>query len=528
MDHDIIIVGAGTAGCLLANRLSADADTRVLLLEAGGRDIYPWIHVPAGYLYTMGNPRTDWCFRTEAIPGLAGRSLNYPRGRVLGGCSSINGMIYMRGQAADWDGWAQAGHRGWGWDDMLPHFRRHEAFFGGADDAHGGEGELQINEQRLHWPILDAVRDAMAARGVPITRDFNRGDNEGVGYYHVTQTGGWRLSAATAFLKPVRRRQNLRVTVSAPVARVVIENGQARGVALTDGRIIRAGRVVLSAGSVGSPHLLQLSGIGNGTHLRGLGVEVLHHNPDVGRHMQDHLQMRPVFRVRNAVTLNRRAGTLLGKARIAMEYALHRSGPLSMAPSQLGAFVRSAGHLATPDLQYHFQPLSLEQFGDPLDPFDAITASVCNLRPQSRGSVQAVSPDPSEAPAIQPNYLAEEADRITAMRAMQLTRDLMHSGPLAAHDPQEVRPGEILTDREALLAEVARNASSIFHPVGTCGMGRVVDDRLAVRGVGNLWVADASVMPSITSGNTNTPTLAIAERAAEFIVAGQGAGRGAP
>lgn len=514
---DIIIVGAGTAGCLLANRLSADPGTRVTLLEAGGRDTYPWIHVPAGYLYTMGNPRTDWCFRTEAVPGLAGRALNYPRGRVLGGCSSINGMIYMRGQAADWDGWAQAGHRGWGWQDMLPHFRRHEAFFGGADADHGADGELTVAQQRLHWPILDAVRAAMVATGVPETADFNRGDNEGVGYYHVTQARGWRLSAAGAFLKPVRGRANLRVMVAAPVARVVIEGGVAVGVALVDGTVLRAARVVLTAGSIGSPHLLELSGVGDGARLQELGVEVKHHNADVGGHLQDHLQMRPVFRVQDAVTLNRRAGTLWGKARIAAEYALRRSGPLSMAPSQLGAFVRSGDHVATADLQYHFQPLSLEQFGEDLDPFDAITASVCNLRPQSRGSVHAVSPDPRAAPAIQPNYLSEEADRITALRAMERTRALMRAAPLAPHAPEEVRPGDVHTEREALLAEVARNASSIFHPVGTCGMGRVVDDRLRVRGVGNLRVVDASVMPTIPSGNTNAPVLAIAEKAATMM-----------
>ncbi|WP_179380071.1 GMC family oxidoreductase [Jannaschia marina] len=516
-DTDILIVGAGTAGCLLANRLSDDPGTRVMLLEAGGRDSYPWIHVPAGYLYTMGNPRTDWCFRTEAIPGLAGRALNYPRGRVLGGCSSINGMIYMRGQAADWDGWAQMGHRGWGWNEMLPHFRRHEAFFGGADEAHGAEGELKVAEQRLHWPILDAVRAAMVATGVPETADFNRGDNEGVGYYHVTQTGGRRLSAAGAFLRPVRGRANLRVAVGAPVVRVLIEGGAAAGVVLTDGTELRAARVVLAAGAIGSPHLLQLSGVGDGAHLRDLGVAVVAENADVGRHMQDHLQMRPVFRVRDAVTLNRRAGSLWGQARIGLEYLLRRSGPLSMAPSQLGAFVRSGEHVATPDLQYHFQPLSLPQFGEPLDPFDAITASVCNLRPLSRGWVRAVSPDARDAPAIQPNYLAEEGDRITAMRAMERTRALMRAAPLAKHAPEEVRPGDLHTDRNALLAEVARNASSIFHPVGTCGMGRVVDDRLRVQGVGHLRVVDASVMPAITSGNTNAPVLAMAEKAAEMI-----------
>ncbi|MFO6465519.1 GMC family oxidoreductase [Jannaschia sp. KMU-145] len=519
MDHDVIIVGAGTAGCLLANRLSADPATRVLLVEAGGRDTYPWIHVPAGYLYTMGNPRTDWCLRTAPVPGLAGRALAYPRGRVLGGCSSINGMIYMRGQAADWDGWAQAGHRGWGWDDMLPFFKRHEAHVDGGDDVHGGAGELAIDRQRLHWPILDAVRDAMVATGVPEARDFNRGDNEGVGYYQVTQRGGRRLSAAGAFLKPAQGRPNLAVSVGAQVARVVIEGGIARGIELMDGRRITAARVILSAGSVGSPHLLELSGVGDGDRLQGLGIETRHHNAAVGAELQDHLQMRPVFRVRGAETLNDRAATLAGKARIALEYALHRRGPLSMAPSQLGAFVRSGPEVATADLQYHFQPLSLEAFGEDLDPFPAVTASVCNLRPRSRGHVRAVSPDPGTPPEIQPNYLADEADRIVAMRAMERTRALFRAAPLARYRPEEVRPGDVHTEREALLTEVARNASSIFHPVGTCGMGRVVDDRLAVIGVGGLHVVDASVMPSIVSGNTNAPTLAIAEKAAAMMMA---------
>ncbi|MBM2577217.1 GMC family oxidoreductase N-terminal domain-containing protein [Jannaschia sp. Os4] len=517
MDADIAIVGAGTAGCLLANRLSADPATRVVLMEAGGRDSWHWIHVPAGYLYTMGDPRTDWGFRTEAVPGLAGRSLKYPRGRVLGGCSSINGMIYMRGQAADWDGWAQMGHRGWGWDDMLPRFKRHEAFAGGADDAHGAEGEVSVGPQRLSWPVLDAVRDAMVASGVPATSDFNRGDNEGVGYYHVTQRRGRRLSAAGAFLRPALRRANLRVEVGAPVARVLIEGGRAVGVARVDGTAVRARRVILCAGSIGSPHLLELSGVGDPARLRRLGVEVAHANPDVGEHMQDHLQMRPVFRV-DALTLNRLAATWHGKARIGLDYLLRRRGPLTMAPSQLGAFVRSGDHVATPDLQYHFQPLSLEQFGEPLDRFDAVTASVCNLRPQSRGAVHAASPDPRAAPSIQPNYLAAEADRATALRAMETTRALFRRPELAALSPEEVRPGDVHTDREALLAEVARNASSIFHPTGTCGMGRVVDDRLRVKGVEGLRVVDASVMPSITSGNTNAPVMAIAEKAAEMVL----------
>jgi len=525
MDFDYVIVGAGTAGCLLANRLSADPSARVLLIEAGPRDSYPWIHIPAGYLYCISNPRTDWCFETTPVADLGGRRLYYPRGRGLGGSSSINGMIYMRGQALDYDGWAQTGLTGWGWEDVLPLFRRHEDHHRGASAMHGSGGEVTIRRQRLHWPILDAVRDALVESGVPATEDFNTGDNEGVGYFEVTQQNGWRMSAAGAFLKPARTRANLRVLTGAHVTRVTFEGRRAAGVELRTGpetRHARArGEVILSAGSIGSPHLLELSGIGQPERLSALGIGVVAESAGVGENLQDHLQMRPVFEVRGAKTLNTAAGTLFGKARIGAEYALRRSGPLSMAPSQLGAFVRSDETQASPDLQYHFQPLSLERFGGDLDPFPAITASVCNLRPESRGSVHAASPDPLAAPAIDPNYLSAHADRQKMVAAMRITRRFMAAAALAPFAPREVRPGASLTGGDELLQVAMETASSIFHPVSTCRMGAdeasVVDPELRVRGVGGLRVADASVMPRITSGNTNAPTMIIAEKAADMI-----------
>jgi choline dehydrogenase-like flavoprotein len=525
LDFDYVIAGAGTAGCLLANRLSADPATRVLLIEAGPRDTYPWIHIPAGYLYCISNPRTDWCFETTPVADLGGRRLYYPRGKGLGGCSSINGMIYMRGQALDYDGWAQTGLTGWGWDDLLPLFRRHEDNFRGASDMHGAGGEVTIRQQRLHWNILDAVRDALVESGIPASDDFNTGDNEGVGYFEVTQSGGWRMSAAGAFLKPARGRPNLRVLTDAHVTRVTFEGRRATGLDLRVGGRTRhasaAAEVILSAGSIGSPQLLEVSGIGQPDRLSALGIEVVAENPGVGENLHDHLQMRPVFQVSGAKTLNTRAGSLIGKALIGAEYALTRSGPLSMAPSQLGAFVRSDPSVASPDLQYHFQPLSLEKFGGDLDPFPAITASVCNLRPESRGSVHAVSPDATVPPAIDPNYLSAPADRAKMVAAMRITRRFMEAAALAPYSPREVRPGAELTGGDELLQVAMETASSIFHPVSTCRMGAdeasVVDPELRVRGVGGLRVIDASVMPRITSGNTNAPTMVIAEKGAEMI-----------
>lgn len=524
-EFDYIIVGAGAAGCLLANRLSADARNRVLLVEAGKRDSYPWIHVPAGYLYCIGNPRTDWCFQTTPLADLNNRTMSYARGKGLGGCTSINGMVYIRGQALDYDGWAQMGNSGWGWHDLLPLFRKHESHHKGESDLHGADGEVPVQKQRLHWDILDAVRAALVENGVPATDDFNRGDNEGVGYFDVTQRRGLRVNAARAFLKPARKRPNLHILTEAHVQRVVFENRRAIGIEIRVGdasQIIRArGEVILSSGSIGSPHLLELSGIGQAERLAALGIGVIADRANVGENLQDHLQMRPVFRIQGAKTLNTMANSLIGKAMIGAEYAIRQSGPLSMAPSQLGAFVRSNESVASADLQYHFQPLSLEKFGGDLDQFPAITASVCNLRPASRGSVHAASPDALASPAIDPNYLSAPEDRRKMVDALILTRRLMSARAMRPYAPQEVRPGPKLEEQEELLAAAMQSASSIFHPVGTCAMGpeesAVVDSRLRVRGVDRLRVIDASIMPRITSGNTNAPTMAIAEKGAAMV-----------
>jgi len=523
--YDYIIVGGGTAGCLIANRLSADPQISVLLLEAGGKDDYLWIHIPVGYLYCMGNPRTDWCFKTEAEPGLGGRSINYPRGKVLGGCSSINGMIYMRGQARDYDQWRQLGNQGWGWDDVLPFFRQHEDFVHGADEAHGAGGEWRIDRQRLHWPILDAIRDAAVATGIPRVTDFNRGDNHGVAYFHVTQRGGIRVNTAKAFLKPVRHRPNLRIVSHAQVKRVRIENHRAVGVEVrvngADQVATARGEVILSAGAIGSPHLLELSGIGQGERLRGLGIEIIHRLAGVGENLQDHLQLRLIFKVRNALTLNTMSASLWGKARIGLEYLLKRSGPMSMAPSQLGAFAKSDPSLETPDLEYHIQPLSLDRFGEPLHPFPAVTMSVCNLRPESRGSTHATSPHFGDSPSIRPNYLSTARDRLVAASAIRLTRRIMQAEPMQAHAPEEFLPGPSFQSDEELARAAGQIGTTIFHPVSTAKMGSddkaVVDARLRVHGIEGLRVIDASVMPTITSGNTNAPTLMIAEKGAAMV-----------
>jgi choline dehydrogenase len=522
---DYVIVGAGTAGCVLANRLSADPEVSVLLLEAGGRDRWIWIHIPVGYLYTQGNPRTDWCFKTEAEAGLGGRVLNYPRGKVLGGCSSINGMIYMRGQAADYDQWRQAGNRGWGWDDVLPYFKRSEDYAHGADALHGAGGEWRVEEMRLSWEILDAFRDAAAEVGIPRTDDFNRGDNEGCGYFQVNQRRGVRWSTAKAFLRPALARSNLEVLTGAQATRIVFEDGRAVGLRFRrDGGEAYAavrGELLLAAGAIGSPQLLQLSGVGPGDLLQEHGIPVVHERPGVGANLQDHLQLRLVYKVQNTRTLNEDASRLLGRARMGLQYLLFRRGPLTMAPSQLGAFARSDPSRATPNLEYHVQPLSLDKFGDPLHPFPAFTASVCNLRPESRGEVRIRSPDAAAPPAIRPNYLATEADRMVAADAIRLTRRICAAKAMARFAPEEYRPGpEFQSD-----AELARAAgaigTTIFHPVGTCKMGSdpmaVVDDHLCVHGIFGLRVIDGGVMPTITSGNPNAPVIMIAEKAADLI-----------
>jgi len=522
---DYIIVGAGTAGCVLANRLSADPSVSVLLLEAGGRDSYVWIHIPIGYLYTQNNPRTDWCFKTEPEPGLNGRALNYARGRVLGGCSSINGMIYMRGQARDYDHWRQLGNVGWSWDDVLPYFKRSEDYVHGADEAHGAGGEWRVEEQRLSWQLLDAFRDAAAAVGIPRTNDFNRGDNEGCGYFQVNQKAGIRWSTAKAFLRPVLRRPNLRVVMHAPAKAIRFDGRRAIGLEFWQDGVPRfaeaRGEVILTTGAIGSPQLLQLSGIGPAALLREHGIAVRHDLPGVGENLQDHLQIRTVYRVKGIPTLNERANRVAGRLAMGLEYALFRRGPLTMAPSQLGCFAKSDPSRETPDLQYHIQPLSLDRFGEPLHPFPAFTASVCNLRPTSRGSVRIKSPDPRAQPPIRPNYLATSEDRATAAAAIRLTRRICAAEPLSRYVTEEYRPGPHIQTDADLVKAAGDIGTTIFHPVATCRMGddrlAVVDARLRVRGLESLRIVDASVMPTITSGNTNAPTIMIAEKAADMI-----------
>ncbi|WP_339947898.1 GMC family oxidoreductase N-terminal domain-containing protein [uncultured Albimonas sp.] len=528
-EFDYVIVGAGTAGCVLANRLSQDPSRSVLLLEAGGSDDWIWFKVPVGYLYCMGDPRADWGFTTEPEPGLNGRSLGYPRGRVLGGCSSINGMLYLRGQAADYDHWRQLGNTGWGWDDVLPWFRKSEDYALGADEMHGAGGEWRVETQRLKWDILEAFKRAAIEAGLPETDDFNRGDNEGVGYFKVNQKGGWRWSASTGFLRPAMKRPNLTVMTHAQAERLLFDGARCSGVAFRHGkgddaplkRATARAELILACGAVGSPHLLQLSGVGPGALLQDHGIETRLDAPGVGANLQDHLQIRCAYKVTGIPTLNTMSASWLGKAKIALEYAIKRSGPMSMAPSQLAAFARSGPDVATPDLEYHVQPLTLEAFGQPLHPFDAFTASVCHLRPESRGSVTLKSPDPRAHPAIAPNYLSTEGDRRVAAAAIRLTRRIVAQTPLARYRPEEFKPGP-RWQTEAELAEAAGAvASTIFHPVGTCRMGpdpaSVVDPELRVRGIEGLRVVDASIMPTITSGNTNSPTVMIAEKAADMI-----------
>lgn len=523
---DYVIVGAGSAGCVLANRLSADPSVKVLLLEAGGKDNYFWIKVPVGYLYCINNPRTDWQFNTEPEPGLNGRALGYPRGRVLGGCSSINGMIYMRGQARDYDGWRQLGNIGWGWDDVLPYFKQSEDQAAvPVDDFHGAGGEWRVEKQRLSWEILEAFLLAAQQAGLPKTSDFNRGDNEGVGYFHVNQRTGVRWNTSSAFLKPVLKRPNLTVMTHAHAKRIHFDGKQVAGLAFTqnggDCYAAVSGELILSAGAIGSPHLLEVSGIGNPEMLKTHGVAIHHSLPGLGENLQDHLQIRCAYKVTGVKTLNDRSNSLLGKIGIGLEYLVNRSGPMSMAPSQMGAFAKSDPSLETPDLQYHVQPLSLEKFGEPLHPFPAFTASVCNLRPQSRGSVHLKSADIATHPAIKPNYLSNEADRQVAVQSIKLTRHIVAQQALEKYRPEEFKPGGDYQSDEELVRMAGDIATTIFHPVGTAKMGQdnlaVVDPRLKVHGVKGLRIVDGSVMPTITSGNPNSPIIMIAEKAADMI-----------
>jgi len=528
-DYDYVIVGAGTAGCILANRLSARADRRVLLLEAGGEDKWIWLHIPVGYIFAIGDPRCDWMFRTQDEPGLNSRSIAYPRGKVLGGSSTINAMICMRGQAADYDGWRALGLPGWGWSDVLPAFRRLEDHYLGSSEHHGAGGGWRVEAPRIAWPVLDAVRQAAVELGLPAIDDFNCGDNEGVSYFHVNQKRGRRWSSARGFLRPALARSNLRLECRVQVERLIIENGRACGVQFRrddsqcEARV--RGEVILCAGAIGSPHILSLSGIGRHRWLAALGIATVLDLPGVGSNLQDHLQLRAIYRVSNIKTLNTSYHSLAARAWMGIDYALRRRGPLTMAPSQLGIFMRSDPAQSRANLQFHVQPMSLDKFGDPLHTFPAITVSACNLRPGSRGTVRPCSADPLTAPLIAPNYLSTPQDRLVAADAIRATRRLMAQPAVQGFSPVEYRPGPEVGDDTASLVRAAGDiGTTIFHPVGTAKMGpaadadAVVDARLRVRGIERLRVIDASVMPTITSGNTNTPTAMIAEKGAEMVL----------
>ncbi len=532
--YDYIIIGAGSAGCLLAKRLTENPNKRVLLIEAGKSDNYIWIHIPVGYLYCIDNPRADWRFRTSNEVGLNGRSLLYPRGKVLGGCSSINGMIYMRGQIGDYESWVAAtGDESWSWKNALKRYKQFEDYHGEANEWHAKGGEWTVSKQRLRWPIMDIFRQAAVEAGISASDDFNCGDNFGVGYFDVSQRKGWRLNTSKAFLSDAAKRSNLTVITEAMVTKLKIDpiSKNCYGVEYLQNAVAaeafcaidQGGEVLLTAGSIGSVQILERSGVGAAAHLEKLGIPVIQDLPGVGENLQDHLQLRMIYKVSGINTLNAKVHSLFGKLMIGLEYVFKRSGPMSMAPSQLGAFAFSSPEQKSANVEYHVQPLSLEKFGENLHTFNAFTASVCNLRPTSRGSVHINSIDPEAPPVISPNYLSTKEDRKVAVESLRLTRKIVGSAALQAYVPDEYKPGKQYQTDAELIQAAGDIGTTIFHPVGTCKMGRaddpfaVLDSELRVRGIHHLRVVDASAMPTITSGNTAAPTMMIAQRVAELL-----------
>lgn len=527
MKADYVIVGGGSAGCVVANRLSADPKVSVILLEAGPADRNPWIHIPVGYFKTIHNPKVDWCYKTEPDQGLNGRSIEWPRGRVLGGSSSLNGLLYVRGQPQDYDRWAQKGNHGWSWDDVLPLFKRSENNERGADEFHSDEGNLSVSDMRIQRPITDAWVEAAQAAGYKYNPDYNGADQEGVGFFQLTSHNGRRCSSAVAFLNPAKSRPNLTIVTNAHVQKVVVKDKRAVAVTYKDRggalQTVEAGReIVLSGGSINSPQLLMLSGIGEAEHLADHGIDIVADLPGVGKNLQDHLQARLVYKC-NEPTLNDEVRTLFGQARIGLKYILSRSGPMTMAASLATGFVKSRKDLETPDIQFHVQPLSAENPGKGADPFSAFTMSVCQLRPESKGEIRLASSDGRDHPKIVPNYLSTETDCRTIVEGVKIARSIARHAPLVEKISEEYRPHASLPmdDYDETLNWARNNTASIYHPTGTCKMGQdpaaVVDARLRVHGINGLRVADCSIMPEIVSGNTNAPAIMIGEKASDLI-----------